>query len=124
MFWFKLLPLVAALILGGAGLLLMSHLASTYSAMGEIVMATSAMSNNQPVFSNKADEERLTPVELYKILLLQHDLARQAKVPINKQYRMDYQQYIRQRAEVGVDVEIGGGGCGDVVGGNTTEQDK
>ena len=107
MFWFKLLPLAAALVLGVSGLLLMSHLASTYSAMGEVILATSAMSKKKPMLS-KADEERLTPAELYKVLLLQHDVAKQAQVPVNKQYRMDYQEHMRQHAGL-VDLEQGDG---------------
>lgn len=94
LFWFKLLPLVAAIILGSVGILLLVHLASTYSAMGEIIMATSAMSTSTVL--ERADEERMTPVELYKVLLLEHDLARKAKVPIMKQYRIDYFNSIRQ----------------------------
>ena len=114
MFWFKLLPLVAALVLGVFGLVLMSHLATTYSAMGEIILATSAMSSHARdttastmLMLTKADEERLTPVELDKVLLLEHDLAQKAHVPINKQYRMDYLAYMRQRAGLVDDLEQG-----------------
>lgn len=75
----------------------MIHIASTFSAMGEVVMASSAMSSSAVL--PKSEEESLTPAELYKVLLLERDLARQAHVPVNKQYRMDYQEYIRQQFE-------------------------
>ena len=94
LFWFKLLPLAAAILLGSVGVVLFVHLASTYSAMGEIIIATSAMSHSTVL--EKTDEERLTPVELYKVLLLEHDLAKRAKVPIMKQYRIDYFNSIRE----------------------------
>eukprot|EP00977_Amphora_coffeiformis_P016602 scaffold5169_cov172-Amphora_coffeaeformis.AAC.33 len=94
LFWFKLLPLAAAIILGSAGTLLLVHLASTYSAMGEIILATSAMSASTVL--EKGDEERLSPAELYKVLLLEHDLAKRAKIPIMKQYRMDYFNTVRE----------------------------
>jgi len=94
LFWFKLLPLIAAIILGSSGTLLLIHLTSTYSAMGEIIMATSAMSTSTVL--DKYDEERLAPSELYKVLLLEHDLAKRAKIPIMKQYRMDYSNAIRE----------------------------
>lgn len=121
MFWFKLLPLVAALILGGLGLLLLIHLASTYSAMGELVLATGAMSTTAGGPVPKEQEERLTPVELTKLLLLQHDLARQAAVPLPQQYRMaDYHQHLLREAGLVDELEDVEQGCG---GGSEQEQE-
>ena len=66
LFWFLIMPLSAALMLTVMALGLVSHIASTFSAMGEIIMATSAMSD-EPILSED-QEEKMGPKELYHAL--------------------------------------------------------
>mmetsp|Transcript_35096 Transcript_35096/g.73096 ORF Transcript_35096/g.73096 Transcript_35096/m.73096 type:complete len:182 (-) Transcript_35096:749-1294(-) len=90
-----LLPPTGAIVLLVLGLVALSHIASTYSAMGQVIMATSAMSS-EPILPTD-EEEKLTPGELYHVLLHETMLAKKAEVPINKQYRMDYRQHLHDQ---------------------------
>ena len=93
LFWFVLMPLPGSLPLTVAAIFLVIHISSTYSAMAAVIMSTSAMSS-QPIISQE-EEEKLSPAELYSVLLNETKLAKRARVPINRQYRMDYHNYIR-----------------------------
>jgi hypothetical protein len=87
MFWWLVMPLGAALVLTVAGILQLSHIATTYSAMGRVIMATSAMSPDRIL--EKADEEKLTPIQLYDVLLHRTYQAKANPVLISRQYRQD-----------------------------------
>jgi hypothetical protein len=79
------MPKGAALALTIAGVLQLSHIATTYSAMGRVIMATSAMSPDRIL--TKEEEEKLTPIQLYDVLLLKTYKAKVNPVPIRLQYR-------------------------------------
>ena len=79
------MPRGAALALTVAAILQLSHIATTYSAMGRVIMATSAMSSERIL--EKADEEKLTPIQLYDVLLHRAYKAKKDPVLINRQYR-------------------------------------
>jgi hypothetical protein len=85
MFWWLVMPRGAALALTVAAILQLSHIATTYSAMGRVIMATSAMSSDRIL--EKADEEKLTPIQLYDVLLHRAYKAKKDPVLINRQYR-------------------------------------
>jgi hypothetical protein len=85
MFWWLVMPRGAALALTVAAILQLTHIATTYSAMGRVIMATSAMSSERIL--EKADEEKLTPIQLYDVLLHRTYKAKENPVLINRQYR-------------------------------------
>jgi hypothetical protein len=85
MFWWLVMPRGAALALTVAAILQLIHIATTYSAMGRVIMATSAMSSERIL--EKADEEKLTPIQLYDVLLHRTYKAKKNPVLINRQYR-------------------------------------
>jgi hypothetical protein len=85
MFWWLVMPKFAAIALTVAGILQLSHIATTYSAMGRVIMATSAMSPDRIL--EKADEEKLTPTQLYDVLLHRTYQAKANPVAISSQYR-------------------------------------
>lgn len=93
MFLWILLPLYFAVAFTLGAVLQISHISSTYSAMGEVIMATSAMSHERII--PKDEEEEMTPKELSQILYKQMRLARRAGIPITRQYRMDYHGHLR-----------------------------
>ncbi|KAL7563283.1 hypothetical protein ACA910_016644 [Epithemia clementina (nom. ined.)] len=92
LFWFIIMPTSVAITLTIVGVLLMSHISGTYSAMGEVIMATSAMAPD-PILSEE-QEEKMVPRELYHALLHETQLAEKANIPINRQYRMNYKECI------------------------------
>jgi hypothetical protein len=55
-------------------------------------MATSAMGST-PILP-KEEENELSPSQLSALLLNETRLARQAKIPVNRQYRMNYHQAV------------------------------
>jgi hypothetical protein len=79
------MPRGAALALTVAAILQLTHIATTYSAMGRVIMATSAMSSERIL--EKADEEKLTPIQLYDVLLHKTYNAKKNPVLVNRQYR-------------------------------------
>jgi hypothetical protein len=79
------MPRGAALALTVAAILQLTHIATTYSAMGRVIMATSAMSSERIL--EKADEEKLTPIQLYDVLLHKTYKAKRNPVLVNHQYR-------------------------------------
>jgi hypothetical protein len=85
MFWWLIMPQWAALALTVGGMLQLSHIATTYSAMGRVIMSTSAMSPDRIL--EKADDEKLTPIQLYDVLLQRTYAAKANPVAINRQYR-------------------------------------
>ena len=84
MFWW-IVSGTGAIVLTATGSALIIHIAITYSAMGRIIMATSAMGST-PIIP-KEEEEELTPVQLSALLLNESRLACEAKIPVNRQYR-------------------------------------
>ena len=66
LFWFIVMPYSVALTLMVVGLVLMIHIAGTYSAMGEVIMATSAMANER-IFAME-HEDKMVPTELFHAL--------------------------------------------------------
>ena len=75
---------------------LMLHIISTYSALAKVVMSTSAM-GEIPILP-KEEEEKLLPPHLFDLLIAETRIAQQIKVPVNKQYRMNYQSLLRERS--------------------------
>ena len=95
MFWW-IVSGTGAIVLTAAGSVLIIHIASTYSSMGRVIMATSAMSPIRII--PKEEEERLTPSQLSVVLLNETRQARKAKIPVNQQYRMKhYHESVRLR---------------------------
>jgi hypothetical protein len=72
---------------------LIVHIASTYSAVARVIMATSAM-GAIPILP-KEEEEKLLPIQLFDVLIAETQVAYAANVPVNSQYRMNYQEHIR-----------------------------
>ena len=66
MFWYILVPNLGAALLTAAGIVVVGHIASTFSAIGQIIMATSAMSSQRIL--TVQEEEQLSPQELYHVL--------------------------------------------------------
>jgi len=91
MFWW-IVSGTGAIVLTATGAALIIHIASTYSSMGRVIMATSAMGPT-PILS-KEEEDELTPAQLSSLLLDDTRLARRAKIPVNRQYRMNYQETV------------------------------
>lgn len=63
-------------------------------------MATSAMSSTE--IMPKEDAEKLTPAELYTVLVQETFMAKKANIPINKQYRMDYRAHLYRQENMKV----------------------
>jgi len=100
MFWFVLLPTGGATVMAVMGILIFGHIASTYSAMGQVIIATSAMSP-EPILPVE-EEEKLTPGQLHDVLVRETQLAKRANVPIHRQYRMkkgSYREHLHQKEE-------------------------
>lgn len=93
-----LTPRSAALIIMITFVFLMIHITSTYSALGRVMMDTGAMGN--AVFTRR-EEERMDPRDLYDAWIEKVAVARQARVPVNRMYRIDYRATLAQ-------VEMGG----------------
>lgn len=91
MFWW-IVSGTGAIVLTATGAALIIHISSTYSSMGQIIMATSAMAPT-PILP-KEEEDELTPAQLSCLLLDDTRLARRAKIPVNRQYRMNYQEAV------------------------------
>jgi hypothetical protein len=106
MFWWLVLPRGAALALTVAAILQLSHIATTYSAMGRVIMANSAMSSDRIL--EKADEEKLTPIQLYDVLLHRTYEARANPVPISRQYRQAIQSNSTSQLPLGSNEEGSG----------------
>lgn len=94
LFWFVVLPGTGAILLTSSGALLLVHISSIFSALGRIIMGTSAMAP-EPILdeelAEQLDEQQLNDVLMYEALL-----ARKAKLTPLRQYRMhDYHDYVR-----------------------------
>jgi hypothetical protein len=87
MFWWLILPRGAAIALSVAGILQIAHIASVYSAMGRLIMSSGAMSPE--AILDKSEEEKLTPSELYDVLLQKAFEAKKRNIPVNMQYRQE-----------------------------------
>jgi hypothetical protein len=96
MFWWIMLPMGGALALTLSSVALLSHLAATYSAMGKVIMSTNAMSHEKILSLEEA--EQMDPSELHDMLMDVATLAEQAKVPIHRQYRISFREYIHSHA--------------------------
>lgn len=92
MFWWLLLSTPAAATMTAFGVALVIHIASTYSALARVIMATSAM-GEVPILP-KAEEEKLSPGQLFDVLIAETRLAQQAKIPVYRQYRVNYQEQL------------------------------
>ena len=64
--------------------LLLTHVIATFSAMGRVIMGTSAMGHT-PILP-KGTEEKLLPHELTNVLLTETLIARGLKTKVNLQY--------------------------------------
>jgi len=95
LFTWILLPKLWAIILIFIGFGLIVHIASTFSAVARVIMATSAMSHG-PILC-KEEEELLDPRELNDLLVYETRLAYQVNIPVKHQYRMeDYHGEVRR----------------------------
>jgi hypothetical protein len=100
------MPRSVALALTVAAILQLSHIATTYSAMGRVIMATSAMSSDRIL--EKADEEKLTPIQLYDVLLHKTYNAKKNPVLISRQYRQAIPSNSTSQLPLGSPEEGGG----------------
>ena len=94
MFWW-IVSGTGAIVLTAAGSVLIIHIASTYSSIGRVIMATSAMGPT-PILP-KEEEDELNPSQLSAVLLNETRLARKAKIPVNQQYRINYHEAMSNR---------------------------
>jgi hypothetical protein len=63
------------------------HVISTFSALGRMIMMTSAM-GNVPILP-RGDEEAMLPHQLTNVLLQEAGVARQLDTKVNQQYRLN-----------------------------------
>jgi hypothetical protein len=68
--------------------LLIAHVIATFSAMGRIIMGTSAMGHT-PILP-KGTEEKLLPHELTNVLLTETLIAQSLRTKVNRQYCLNY----------------------------------
>lgn len=87
------MPPRAAIVLSVCGVALMLHIINIFSSIARVILQTSAMSD-MPILDYE-EEEKLTPAELSDALLRRCRLARRLKFPIKDQYRLDYQELLR-----------------------------
>lgn len=95
--WWVVMPSLAAFILTVGGALLIFHIVTTFSAIGRVVMLTGAMAE-VPIIPEE-EEINLSPPELSDVLVQRARLARRMNVDVMKQYRVDYQELIRDVEE-------------------------
>lgn len=95
--WYVVMPTIAAFILSIGGFLLILHIISTFSAIGRIIMYTGAMAD-MPILPEE-EEVKLNPHQLSDALIQRARLARKMNVDVMKQYRVDYQELIRDVEE-------------------------
>ncbi|CAB9510573.1 expressed unknown protein [Seminavis robusta] len=95
--WVILMPQGLSLGLGVVASILLIHIVNTFSSMGRVIMDSGAMS--QIPILDPEEEEKLDPHELSAVLIKRVVLARKAQVPINHQYKVDYQDTLRDVQE-------------------------
>jgi hypothetical protein len=76
----------AAMVLTFVAAFLLLHVTSTFSALGRVILYTGAMGKNE-ILSTE-EEERLAPYPLYLELLKIVQVAKRARVPVHRQYRI------------------------------------
>ncbi|CAB9498938.1 expressed unknown protein [Seminavis robusta] len=92
--WWVVMPGEAAFFLTLGGFLVIVHIIQTFSATANLVMLTGAMAN-MPIIEED-EEVHLSPGQLSDILIERARLAKKLKVDVMKQYRVDYQQLLRE----------------------------
>ena len=85
LFMFVLLPMVWAIIIAVAACVLVIFIVSTYSALGRLVMHTSAMSSER-IFE-LPEEESMLPFDLLNTLVVKANEKRILKTDVTVQYR-------------------------------------
>lgn len=90
LFWYILMPMPWAISLTVSGVIVITHVISTYSALGRLIMHTGAMGEEHVV--GVRDQEMQTSEELYETLKKKMKVAKASDIPVNRQYRMAYQQ--------------------------------
>jgi len=70
-------------------IILVGHVIATFSALGRLIMVTSAMGCT-PILP-QGDEENLFPHELSNVLLTEAAIAHALRTPVNLQYRNNLQ---------------------------------
>jgi hypothetical protein len=68
--------------------LLIGHVITTFSAMGRVIMGTSAM-GHEPILP-KGTEEKLLPYELTNVLLTETLISQDLQTKVNRQYRHNF----------------------------------
>ena len=91
------MPPRAAVVLSVCGLALIIHIINIFSSIARVILLTSAMSDI-PLLDYE-EEEKLSPAELSDALLKRARFAKKLKVPIKDQYRLDYQEMLRDVEE-------------------------
>jgi len=79
---------IPSIVMTVATVLLITHVISTFSAMGKIIMLTGAMGST-PILP-KGTEEKLLPHELTNVLLTETLIARGLKTKVNRKYRINF----------------------------------
>ena len=99
LFWWILMPLSVAGAMSLCGVIMITHIATTYSRVGQVIMATNAMSSRERIFA-KDKEEKMTPRQLGMALLAETKRSIQAGIPVQKQYRLNHSQRVPPQEEV------------------------
>mmetsp|Transcript_48576 Transcript_48576/g.146501 ORF Transcript_48576/g.146501 Transcript_48576/m.146501 type:complete len:234 (+) Transcript_48576:636-1337(+) len=96
LFMFILVPLGWAIAIVAVSILVILHIVSTYSALGRLVMYTSAMSNDR-IFELRT-EETMLPFDLLETLVDKSEEERKAGTPVTEQYRREHVSISRNGA--------------------------
>jgi len=96
LFWYVIYSLNAAIALTVISVVFFSHTITTYSAIARIIMHTSAMGNESIL--EQFEEEQLSPAQLSDALIENALRARVLDIPVNRQYKIRYQDRVRQEA--------------------------
>jgi hypothetical protein len=91
------MPPRAAVVLSVCGLALLLHIINIFSSIARVILFTGAMSDI-PVLEYE-DEEKLSPSQLSDALLKRARFAKKLHVPIPSQYRLNYQELLRDIEE-------------------------
>lgn len=83
--------------------LLIAHVIATFSAMGRIIIGTSAMGHT-PILP-KGTEEQLLPHELTNVLLTETLISQNLQTKVNRQYRDNFDKTSENQSMIPVQPE-------------------
>jgi hypothetical protein len=82
--WVNLESLTASICITATTIVILGHVVTTYSSLGRIILATSAMGST-PILP-KSEEEKLLPKQLTHLLLAECVLSKDLDTAVNRQY--------------------------------------